>query len=336
MKVLLVRPGCGFSVQDVAEGWLYGLREVGATVYDYNLEDRIAFYSHAEIEGTRAFDTEDALRLAAKGIENALYEAWPDVVVVVSGFFLEQPIYDLMRARGHRVVLVHTESPYQDDEQIARAAWPDINLVNDPTNIDRFRQVNRNSIYVPHAYHPQRHWPRPARDECRSDFCFVGTGYPSRIAFFEQVDWRGVDVALAGNWQHLDDESPLRKFLAHDIEDCCDNDQAVDLYTATEASVNLYRREAHAPELAAGWAMGPREVELAACGTFFLTEERGENRAVLPMVPTFDGPDDFAEKLRWYLARPDQRARISSAAREAVANRSFVNNARELLRLLGY
>jgi spore maturation protein CgeB len=335
VKVLLVRPGPGFSVQDVAEGWLYGLRAAGATVYDYNLEDRIAFYSHAEIDGVRAFDTPDALRLAAKGVENALYEVWPDVVVVISGFFFEQRIYELMRSRGHCVVLVHTESPYQDDEQVARAAWPHINLVNDPTNLDRFGAVNRNSWYIPHAYHPEHHHPRPGQDECRSDFCFVGTGYPSRVAFFEQVDWGGIDVALAGNWQSLDEDSPLRKFLAHDIEECCDNADAVNLYTSTEASANLYRREAHAPDLADGWAMGPREVELAACGTFYLTEARGENRAVLPMVPTFDGPGDFADKLRWYLSRPDERAAIVEAARQAIAGRSFVNNARELLRLLG-
>lgn len=335
MKILVVRPGPGFSVQDVAEGWVYGLREAGATVYDYNLEDRITFYSHAEIEGIRAFSSEDALRLAAKGVENALYEAWPDVVVVVSGFFLEERIYELMRTRGHTVVLIHTESPYQDDEQVGRAAWPHINLVNDPTNLERFRAVNPNSWYIPHAYHPDLHRPRPARAECRSDFCFVGTGYPSRIGFLEAVDWDGIDVALAGNWQKIGPTSKLRKFLAHDIEDCCDNADTIDLYAGTKASANLYRREAHAPHLAGGWSMGPREVELAACGTFFLTEARGENRAVLPMVPTFEGPADFAAKLRWYLDHDDRREAVATAARSAIADRTFLNHARELLRLLG-
>lgn len=336
MKVLVVRPGPAFSVQDVAQGWVDGLRECGCQVIDYNLEDRIAFYSHAEIKGTKAFSNEEALRLAAKGVENVLYEAWPDVVVVISGFFLSEQHYRLMRARGHRVVLVHTESPYQDDEQLARAAWPDVNLVNDPTNLEQFRAVNPNSWYIPHAYDPVRHALRPARDEHRSDFCFVGTGYPSRAAFFESVNWEGIDVALAGNWQSLPFGSPLRKFVAHDIENCCDNDEAIVLYSATKVSANLYRKEAHAPELAAGWSMGPREVELAAVGCFYLTEARGENRQALPMVPTFDGPGDFEDKVRWYLAHPDERTRIADDARVAIADRTFVNNTRELLRLLGY
>ena len=336
MRIVAVRPGPAFSVQDVAQGWIDGLRSVGCTVVDYNLEDRIAFYSHAEIEGVRAFDRDAALWMAAKGLENVLYEVWPDIVLIISGFFFDEPTYQLMRNRGHRVVLVHTESPYQDDQQIARAGWPELNLVNDPTNLDQFRAVNPNSWYVPHAYDPARHRPRPARDECRSDFCFVGTGYPSRVGFFGQVDWEGIDVALAGNWQSLDPGSPLRKFLAHDIEECCDNDATVDLYAATKTSANLYRREAHAPELSAGWAMGPREVELAACGTFYLTEERGENRAVLPMVPTFDSPDDFTDKLRWWLAHNPEREAVAVAARAAIADRTFEHNARELLRLLGY
>lgn len=336
MKILVARPGPGFSVQDVAQGWVDGLRECGCQVVDYNLEDRIAFYGNAELEGKQAFTPEAAIHLAVKGIENALYEWWPDLVVVISGFFLEPNLYQLMRARGHGVVLIHTESPYQDDEQIERAAFPDINIINDPTNLERFRAVNPNTWYLPHAYDPARHRPRPPKEECRSDFAFVGTGYPSRVAFLEQVNWDGIDVALAGNWRSLTGQSPLRKFVAHDIEACCDNTEAVDLYCATKVSANLYRREAQRPELSAGWAMGPREVELAACGTFFLTEPRGENLEVLPMVPTFDGPADFSDQLAWYLTHPGERATIATTARAAVANRTFLSNARELLRLLGH
>lgn len=335
MKVLVARPGPGFSVQDVAQGWVDGLRAAGCQVVDYNLEDRLAFYGNAQVEGKPAFSPDAAVHLAVKGIGTTLYEWWPDLVVVISGFFLQPALYELMRARGHKVALIHTESPYQDDEQIDRAGLADVNIVNDPTNLDRFRSVNPRSWYLPHAYDPSRHHPRPAKDECRSDFCIVGTGYPSRVAFLEQIDWTGIDVALAGNWASLADDSPLRKFVAHDIDACCDNDEAVDLYCATKISANLYRREAQRPELSAGWAMGPREVELAACGTFFLTEPRGENLEVLPMVPTFDGPDEFSDQLRWYLTRPDERAAIATAARAAMSDRTFFSNARELLRLLG-
>jgi hypothetical protein len=99
-------------------------------------------------------------------------------------------------------------------------------------------------------------------------------------------------------------------------------------------SANLYRREATRPELATGWAMGPREVELAAMGTPFLREARGESDEVLGMLPAFDGPGDFGEKLRWWLARDGDRAEAAAKARRAVAERTFDAHARRLLRLL--
>jgi spore maturation protein CgeB len=81
--------------------------------------------------------------------------------------------------------------------------------------------------------------------------------------------------------------------------------------------------------------MSPREVELAACGTPYLAEPRGENRAVLPMMPTFTDPDDFGRKLRWWLAHPDERLEVAEAAREAVADRTFDHSVTFLLDVIG-
>ena len=52
------------------------------------------------------------------------------------------------------------------------------------------------------------------------------------------------------------------------------------------------------------------------------------------MLPTFDGPEDASEKLRWWLKHPEERARVASLARDAIADRTFVNSARRLLKLL--
>jgi spore maturation protein CgeB len=233
------------------------------------------------------------------------------------------------------VILNYLEAPYEDVRQVAAAGHVNMMLINDPTNLELFRTVNPNTYYMPAAYDPAIHCPGLVRPEAASDFCFVGTGFPSRIDFLEAVDWDGIDVALAGNWLHLDGDSPLRKLLAHDIENCCDNTEAVDLYRSTKASANLYRREGTGPGTKTGpaWAMGPREVELAATGVFFLRDPRGEGDELLPMLPTFDGPDNFGDKLRWYLARDELRSDLAAQARAAVSDRTFISNARELLRL---
>src|SRR6185369_3003862 len=121
-------------------------------------------------------------------------------------------------------------------------------------------------VYAPHAYRPAVHCPGPT-DAKASDLAFCGTGYPSRVEFLEAMDLNGIEVALAGNWMQLDEASPLRKYVVHDIDECFDNTEAVALYRAAKSSLNLYRKEG---ESSAGWALGPREVELAATGVFFL------------------------------------------------------------------
>lgn len=336
MKILVVRPGPHFSVQDVARGWVKGLRSQGCHVVDFNFDDRLNFYSSAHVpkdtDLVRAFTPTEAAHLAAKGVEAAAYEYLPDVVVIVSGFFIPPAVYELIRLRGSKVVLIHTESPYEDDRQIPRAPFADLNVIIDPTNLERF-QASAPTVYLPHAFDPDYHHPRPASPNAVSDFCFVGTGYPSRVEFFEQVDWTGIDVAIGGNWRNLTPDSPLRPFIAHHIDECCPNEVTVDLYASTKASANLYRKEAtHSND---GWSMGPREVELAACGTFFLREPRGESDDVLSMLPTFDTPGDFTEKLRWWLNHDDARTEAALKAQAAVQDRTFDNNAARLLQLLG-
>jgi hypothetical protein len=98
--------------------------------------------------------------------------------------------------------------------------------------------------------------------------------------------------------------------------------------------LNLYRREAENEHLAFGQAMGPREVEMAACGLFFLRDPRPESDKVLSMLPTFTTPGEASELLRYWLARPEQRIELAARAREAVADRTFTNRAVELLRWL--
>jgi len=337
MRWVVAQPGPAFSVQDVFAGWCEALRELGQHVVEYNLDSRLTFYSAALLptdedgKFRQALSPEAAKHLAVSGIFATLYQTRPDVLLVVSGFYLPTEVYRLARAYGTRVVLLHTESPYEDQRQAALAELADVNLLNDPTNIDSFPP---NTVYMPHAYRPSVHAPGRAVSELACDLAFVGTGYPSRVAFFEAMNLDGLDVLLAGPWLSTTETSPLRRFLGHDLDQCLDNADAVPIYRSAKAGINLYRREAERPELSEGWAMGPREVEMAASGLFFLRDPRGEGDEVLHMLPTFTSPEDATDQLRWWLDRPDERAVVARKAREAVADRTFHKHAAGLLRLL--
>jgi spore maturation protein CgeB len=337
MRILVCRPGPNWSVEDVANGWVRAFEKQGHSVINYDLGARLEFFGRAHIlqdDGSYLkFSTEDEVitSAAVEQIGNMIYGWWPDIVVFVSGFWIPTDLLDCMRARGQKSVLIATESPYEDDRHAHLAPHCDLVLLNDPMNAERLKEYNPNTWYVPHSYDPQIHKPgRPDR-RLRSDVCMVGTGYPSRVKFLEKVDWSGLDVALLGNWGAAADT-----VLAPYVRDygCIDNTEAVRWYHATRSSVNLYRKESNDGEHADGWAMGPREVELAATGTFYLTEERGENREILPFIPTFTSPEDYREQLDWWLDHPTQRDRIIERAREAIADRTFDIRAEQLCQLL--
>ncbi len=338
MRVLLLHPGPWFSVHDVWVGWHEGLKAAGANVATYNLHDRLTFYDRAymqveEAKFRKALDADQAIELAMNGVLSSCYRFWPDVVVAVSGFMVKAEMLDLLRDRGHKVVLLHTEEPYEFEREFELAHHADLNLLNDPTHLEQFQAVAP-SIYMPHAYRPQFHRPGPADPEAASDLAFVGTGFPSRVAFLEAMDLDGIDVALAGNWNMLDEASRLRQFLAHPITEGCGNAEAVKLYRATKVGINLYRREIENGGTPDGWSMGPREVEMAATGLFFLRDSRAEGNELFPMLPTFTDPDDASVQLRWWLDHEDARRDAAAKAREAIADRTFDRHAAELLRLI--
>lgn len=351
MRILLVHPGPDFSVHDVFRGWEEALREAGAEVASFNFNDRLVFYSQVLIdtrtrdeEGLpvvkQALSPEGAFTLAMQGITHALYTFWPDVVMFISGFFTTAGLMDVIRKRHHKIVLLATESPYQEEEQLERATATDINLLNDPANIRLYEQLGVPALYMPHCYRPPVHYPRrgPLDPAKAADLTFIGTAFKSRIGFFEAMNLDGVDALIAGNdWGKIPADSPLVPFIGTGLTDadCVHNADAAELYRNSRCGINFYRRESeaeHARDVAI--AMGPREVEMAACGLFFLRDPREEGDRVLSMLPTFASPEDAGEQLRWWLEHEAERERAASLAREAIADRTFLNNAKRLLRLL--
>lgn len=333
MKILAAHPGPSFSVHDVYAGWTEAFRSLGCQVADYNLGERLTFYGSAKLEingeHVPALSSPQVKQLAVNGLYAALYRLRPDVLFVVSAFYYPLELLDLARSYGTTVVVLHTESPYEDQRQALVAEHADVNLVNDPTNLSVFPAGTR---YMPHAYRPHIHCPGPPLAEMVCDLGFVGTGFESRLRFLEQMGLDGLDVLLAGNWQQVTEDSPLRKYVAHEPDECLDNEQTVDVYRSARVGLNLYRREAETPDLVAGWAMGPREVEMAATGLFFLRDPRGEGDELFPSLPTFTSPQEAGDLLRHWLHRDRTDAVLK--AREAIDGRTFSNHAAALLQLL--
>lgn len=336
MRIVLAHPGPQFSVHDLYVGWIEAFRELDVKVIPFNLDDRLSFYDStffnvAEGKFKKATTPEQSIEFAVNGLNATLYKTVPDVLMVISGFLIPADLLEHARRYGTKVVLVHTEQPYELGRESALAEHADLNLVNDPVNIDRFPA---GTYYQGHCYRPELHRPGTPDPNCAADLAFVGTGFASRIAFFEAMTGAGLDehdVLLGGNWQQTPDGSPLRKFLAHDVTECLDNATTALIYRSASVGLNLYRREHDEHDDAEGWAIGPREVEMAACGMPFLRDPRGEGDALFPAHLRFDSPAEALDGLRWWLDHPEHRAESARAARAAIADRTFHQAAVRLL-----
>lgn len=345
----MVHPGPEFSVADVFNGWKKAFEKQGHEVAVFNTNDRLSFYSQVhlpdwgaefdertgELPWRKAMDKENAVIASMQGLTHDLYASWPHMVFFVSAFFTPAWVLDLIRKRRHKLVILHTESPYQDDEQLMRAQYATLNLLNDPVNIEEYAHLAP-AMYMPHAYDPDLHYPGSVKEK-DLDFSFVGTMFESRKEFFEELferlDGSKYKFALGGaGWDgaHLDD-SPLLQHLGHPREEAVDNQETADTYRRSRLGINFYRREGEKIHKGEGWAMGPREVELAACGVPFLRDSRPESDELFPFLPTFENAGDAAQWVRWYLDNPGDAVRLGMKARMAIADRTFDNHATMLL-----
>lgn len=330
MRALVVWPGVGWSVADVARGWASGLAALGVETYAFRLDKRIDWLEEAASKADMPLPPDDLRRMAAEGLHGAVFDSDPDLVVIVSGGSVPPESYRLFRERGIRVVLVHTESPYEDVRQVAMHWCADLHLVNDPLGVDHMRQFTPHAYYSHHCYDPKIHHPgKGVRD---LSTVFVGSGFAGRENLLAQVDWTALGgLTLAGQWT---DQEPLGQWVA-DLPSPLPNEQAADLYRRARLGLNIYRADyVQHPDLVDGWAMGPREVEMAACGLFFLRQSRPESDAVFPMLPTFSSPEELTDLASWWLAHDDAREDATAAMLAAVADRTFENNARGLLGLV--
>lgn len=357
MRILMVHPGPEFSVADVFNGWKHAFEKLGHDVGVYNTNDRLSFYSQVQIpdfkvdpnpDGSRPFrmamTREDAVSAAVQGLTHELFMSWPHLVFFVSAFFIPAWLMDVMRQRRLRIVILHTESPYQDDEQLMRAQYAHVNLINDPLNLEEYAHLAP-AMYMPHAYDPSVHYPGTGKRDI--DFSFIGTIFESRRIFFEKF-FQAADayklaengkfkVAMGGcGWdgKHLD-ESPMLRFLGHLRDHSVDNKETAGIYRRSKTGINFYRRESEDNHAGEGWAMGPREVELAACGVPFMRDSRPESDEVFgDILKSFSTPEEAAELLHWYLANEDKATELGREAREAIEDRTFDNHAKTLMKEL--
>jgi len=343
LRLLLVHPGATWSTADVEAGLRFGLKFHGVQVIPYRLDQRIDFAGKTLFVMWRKKkkvqpdlprpNTADIMYQAGVGALEMALRHQVDVVLVVSAMLMHPDVVILMKRAGLRVAVLFTESPYDRDQELAMAARVDGCWTNERASVPDFLAVNPRAGYLPHGWHPERHYisGQMAEGVPAHDVVFVGSGFPERITWFNAIDWRGIDLGLYGTWKALGLNRQLRACVRGEQ---VSNEYAAALYRRAKIGLNLYRtpRATSAEPPRQGESLSPRAYELAACGAFHLSDDRAEVHEIFgDLVPTFRTPAEAERLIRRWLPDAGARARVSAQLPACVAEASWVERAKTVL-----
>jgi spore maturation protein CgeB len=300
-------PPAVFSVAEMATGYRDAFVRAGHDVREYRMSDRMAYHR-------RAVTTEQERQAWRSASETILVEAIyhrADLVLFVCPLSFHPVALELLKWGGFKVVALHTESPYQDEEQIAwNTHYPELHACTH----ERTTAARYGWTYLSHAYDPAVHRPGWSDESLACDVLFVGTGFPERISLLEAIDWTGITLRLQGVWDRLSNDSPLRQFYRPGF---VDNTDLQHHYRSAKICLNPHRFHPDAVSL------NPRAYELAATGVFQLTDARDDGSTFSRMLMRFSTADDLEAKIRHYLAHDDEREASIEVLRQLVESETF-------------
>jgi spore maturation protein CgeB len=335
LKVLLCHPGASWAVGDVYRGLLPALERAGHTVVQYALDGRIQFaegwlkwvWNHGGRK-TEKPSLADTIYQASVGIIERALRFQPDWIISVANMYLHPEALIMLKRAGMHTAILYTESPYDDEQQLLTAPLVDACWVNERSSVTPFRAVQPNTWYYQHAIDPEQH--KAEADEAlpevpAHDVVFVGTGWHERIELLSAVDWEGIDLGLYGSWELLGPRHHLRQYLRGGITP---NRVAAELYRRAKIGINLHRLSRgwgrDVPRIEHAESINPRCYELAACGSFYVTDFRAELSEIFgSLVPTFTTPAELTALLRRYLADETARRDVAAQLPARVAQQTF-------------
>lgn len=345
MKLLVCHPGASWATAEVFWGLYHGLKYHDVDVVPFRLDQRFAASKAAlywlwrtkkkadpSIAHPNAADLSYHASIGA--LEMALRHH-VDVVVVVSAMLLHPDVLFMMKAAGLRVAVLFTESPYDHASEMKVAQIVDGGWTNERSVVKAFQAVNPHFGYLPHGWDPLVHRTDTPMDSSvpAHDVVFVGTGFQERYRWFNSIDWTGIDLGLYGSWNAAFLNKHVRKCLRGGP---VENERTALLYRQAKIGLNLYRTSQgwgpDAPSIAHAESVNPRAYELAACGTFFLSEYRSESAEVFgDAVPMFRSPIEAAALIRLWLADDAGRRRMAAALPATVAEASWMHRTTTVL-----
>jgi spore maturation protein CgeB len=225
-----------------------------------------------------------------------LYELWVESLEIARHF------------HGCTVIIWGTDDSWQY-RQYSRLVAPycDIYATTDAAAMEKSRRDGFDNFFLTQwaSSGATLQEPLPARD-CRYAVSFVGSSHGDRAAWINELKRRGIDAACFGHgWKN-------GSVPAEDIPRIM-RDSVISLNFSNSAWVR------HGLSISRSRQIKARIFEVPGCGGFLLTQPADDlDRYYVPgrEIVIFDDPDGLAEKIKYYLAHPEERDRIARAGHE--------------------
>jgi len=191
----------------------------------------------------------------------------------------------------------------------------DVHLVPRAVNLREYAAYGAKRVHLfPFTFDGEAHRPPQGDPNAGApiDVQFIGTPHDDRPAFFRALKSLGVPIKLRGSrWRDRLAGTPDTDII---LSDAVYGDAYRQAIWDAKINLSLVARSNRDP-------YARRSLEIAACGGFLLAE-RTEGHAAWfdedKEAVFFTGAEECADKIRYYLPRPEFRAEIAQAGRARV------------------
>ncbi|MFD0673397.1 glycosyltransferase [Cohnella sp. GCM10027633] len=284
------------------------------------------------------------------GLRRQAEQFRPDVVVVLNGVHLFAPDYleqlGYVRRMGIPTVVWFVDDPYVTDDTVKLALHYDYVFTHERSCVRLYRSIGCEQVHhLPLAAHFGTFRPMPTPRAYESDICFIGTGFPNRIALFDRLAPYLQDkrVVIAGGlWDRMRHYRSIERFLR---KGGVAVPESAYFYNGAKIVINLHRMPGLSPENrnALDWpaeSINPRTFDMSACGTLQLTDERSELRemyAVGSELGVYRDANDLIEQIDYYLTHEAERLIVAAKGyRRTRTQHTFDDRITKMLDIVGF
>lgn len=261
------------------------------------------------------------LRRLNNGLLRLAGDCLPDVFVETGGHRILADTVESLRREGISTVLWTIDAPADFDPVLRAAPHYDLVVCGGTEAVQLLERGGvRDARWLPFGCAPRHHHPVTLSGEDRSRFgarvAFVGSYYPNRAEVLASI--ADLDLAIWGpGWDRLPEDHPLSpRIRGRHVAPA----EWAKIYAASEIVVIVHFQDGHTPCRQAS----PKVYETLACGAFALVDDQPDVFSLFEdgrHLARFDDPGDLVAKVRFFLERPEDRARIADAGREAVISK---------------